>query len=48
MPTCTHLLYFEYLAAGLNVVATDLNNETTIKRNIEFYDAEDFNSFDSA
>ena len=44
------LKYFEYLAAGLNVVATDLNSHRNLplSEDIEFYDAEDFNSFDSA
>ena len=44
------LKYFEYLAAGLNVVATDLNSHRNLplSEDIEFYNAEDFNSFDSA
>ena len=44
------LKYFEYLASGLNVVATDLLSHRNLpfSNNINFYNANDFNSLQSA
>jgi len=44
------LKYFEYLASGLNVVATDLLSHRNLpfSNNINFYTANDFNSLQSA
>ena len=44
------LKYFEYLASGLNVVATDLlsHRNLPLSDNINFYNANDFNSLQSA
>tara|TARA_B100000963_G_scaffold262074_1_gene230231 strand:- start:7058 stop:8155 length:1098 start_codon:yes stop_codon:yes gene_type:complete len=44
------LKYFEYLASGLNVVATDLSShrELPLNDSLHFYDADNFNSFHSA
>ena len=41
------LKYFEYLASGLNVVATDLNSHRNLPLSevIDFYNSNDFNSF---
>ena len=44
------LKYFEYLASGLNVVATDLNSHRNLplSDDIDFYHPNDFNSFQLA
>ena len=44
------LKYFEYLASGLNVVATDLNSHRNLPLSdeVDFYHPNDFNSFHSA
>ena len=44
------LKYFEYLASGLNVVATDLNSHRNLPLSevIDFYNSNDFNSFQLA
>ena len=44
------LKYFEYLASGLNVVATDLlsHRNLPLSNNINFYNANDFNSLQAA
>ena len=44
------LKYFEYLASGLNVVATDLNShrKLPLSDDIDFYHPNDFNSFQLA